>query len=156
MAEWTIVVALVLIGLLLVIVEVIFIPGTTFVGVAGFASLVIGIILSFKYFGAETGWTTLGGSTAATGLLFYIAFKTNVWKRFALRDSISSKMNELEVLKFTIGLEGVATSALRPGGKGEFGPDTVEVRTGGEYVEAGSRIRIVRIIHNQIIVEIIN
>jgi membrane-bound ClpP family serine protease len=156
MAEWTIVVALLVIGLLLIVVEVIFIPGTTFVGVGGFVSMIIGVSLAFKYFGAETGWTTLGGTTAATGVLLYFAFKANVWKRFALRSSIDSKVNEIEELKFPVGLEGVAVSALRPGGKGEFGPKTVEVRTGGEYVEAGSRIKVARIVHNQIIVEIIN
>ncbi|HMJ70557.1 MAG TPA: hypothetical protein VK508_16745 [Cyclobacteriaceae bacterium] len=156
MAEWTIVIALVLIGLLLVIIEVIFIPGTTFVGVAGFVCMIVGVILAFRYFGSETGWMTLGGSTAASGVLLYIAFKSNVWKRFALGTSIDSKVNVIEELKFPVGREGVAVSALRPMGKGEFGPETVEVRTGGEYVEAGSRIKVARIVRNQIIVEIIN
>lgn len=156
MTEWSIVITLVLFGLLLVIVEVIFIPGTTFVGIIGFVSMIVGVILSFRYFGAETGWLTLGGSTAASGGLLYVAFRTNVWKRFALKSSIDSKVNEIEMMKFPVGMEGTAVSALRPIGKGEFGGNTVEVRTGGEYVEASSRIRIVRIIHNQIIVEIIN
>jgi membrane-bound ClpP family serine protease len=156
MAEWTIVIALVLVGLLLVIIEVIFIPGTTFVGVAGFVCMIVGVILSFRYFGSETGWITLGGSTAASGVLLYVAFKTNVWKRFALGTSIDSRVNEIEELKFPIGKEGVAVSALRPIGKGEFGAETIEVRSSGEYVEAGSRIKVIRIVNNQIIVEIIN
>ncbi|HZY80676.1 MAG TPA: NfeD family protein [Cyclobacteriaceae bacterium] len=156
MAEWTIVICFVLFGLLLVIVEVIFIPGTTVVGIAGFISMIVGIILSFKYFGGETGWLTLGGATAASGVLLYVALRTNVWRRFAINSSIDSKVNEVEALKFAVGMEGVALSALRPIGKGEFGGNVGEVRTMGEYVEAGSRIRIVRVSTNQIIVEIIN
>lgn len=155
MAEWTIVIFLVLFGLLLVIVEVIFIPGTTFVGVAGFVSMIVGIIFAFKYFGGETGWIALGSSTAASGILLYIAFRTNAWRRFAINTSIDSKVNEIEALKFTVGLEGVALSALRPIGNGEFKGNVAEVRTQGEYVEAGSRIRIVKVSINQIIVEII-
>lgn len=156
MAEWSIVILLVLLGLALVIVEVIFIPGTTLVGVGGFISIIVGIILSFKYFGAETGWLTLGASTAASGGLLYVAFRTDVWKRFALNTSIDSKVNEIEQIKFVAGMEGMALSALRPIGKGEFGGNTAEVRTVGEYVAAGSRIRIVKVSSTQIIVEIIN
>lgn len=153
MAAWTIVILLVLLGLVLVIIEVIFIPGTTFVGVAGFVSMVAGIIFSFKYFGAETGWLTLGGSTAVSGLVIYISFRTNVWKRFALKDSIDSKVNEIEAGNFYVGMEGIALSALRPVGKGEFAGNVAEVKTNGEYVEAAESIRIIRINPNQIIVE---
>lgn len=156
MAEWTIVILLVLFGLLLVIVEVIFIPGTTFVGVAGFVCIIVGVILAFKYFGSETGWITLGGATAASGVLLYLAFRTNSWRRFAINTSIDSKVNEVEEMKFPVGMQGVALSALRPIGKGEFGGNVAEVRTLGEYVEAGSRIHIIKVSTTQIIVEIIN
>jgi membrane-bound ClpP family serine protease len=153
MAAWSIVILLVLLGLALVIIEVIFIPGTTVVGIAGFISMIIGIVLSFSYFGAETGWLTLGSSTAASGIFLYLAFRTNMWKRFALHSSIDSKVNEIEGIKFVVGLEGLALSALRPGGKGEFGGNVTEVRTAGEYVDAGESIRIVKVSTNQIIVE---
>lgn len=155
MAEWSIVILLVLLGLVFVIIEVIFIPGTTLVGVAGFISMIVGIILSFKYFGAETGWLTLGASTAASGALLYLAFRTNVWKRFALNSSIDSKVNEVEGRNFVVGMEGIALSALRPVGKGEFGGNTAEVRTAGEYIAAGKSIRIIKVTTNLILVEII-
>jgi membrane-bound ClpP family serine protease len=156
MAEWSIVILLVLLGLILVIVEVIFIPGTTLVGVAGFVCMIVGIILSFRYFGAETGWLTLGGSTAASGVFLYISFRTNVWKRFALKSTIDSRVNEVERMNFIVGLEGLALSALRPAGKGEFGGNVAEVRTSGEYIDAGESIRIIKVSTNQILVEKIN
>jgi membrane-bound ClpP family serine protease len=156
MAEWSIVILLVLLGLALGIVEVIFIPGTTLVGVAGFICMIVGIIFSFRYFGPETGWLTLGGSTAASGVFIYLAFRTNVWKRFALKTSIDSRVNEIEQKNFVVGLEGVALSALRPMGNGEFGGNVAEVRTGGEYIDAGESIRIIKVSKNQILVEKIN
>lgn len=154
--EWTTVISLVLFGLLLIVVEIVFVPGTTLVGVAGFVFLLIGIAFSFHYFGRETGWATLGTSSVVAGLFLYFAFKSNVWGRFALKASIDSKVNEVETGKFTVGLEGVAHSALRPGGKAEFANVMVEVRTLGEYVESGSRVRITKVSSNQIIVESIN
>jgi len=44
-------------------------------------------------------------------------------------------------------------SALRPSGKAELKDKTFEVRTQGAYVDSGTRIRIIKILSNQIIVE---
>ena len=153
MIEWTIVIALILFGLGLIVVEIIFIPGTTVVGVLGFAFLVIGAGLSFHYFGSEAGWITVGGAAVASGLVFYYSFKTNVWGRFALKSSIQSKVNEGEKKGLLQGQEGVAVSALRPIGKGEWDNKIYEVKTQGGYVEAGTKIRIVKISINEIVVE---
>jgi membrane-bound ClpP family serine protease len=150
------VVTLILFGLVLIVVEVIFVPGTTLVGVAGFVFLALGVILGFKYFGSETGWTLLGSTTVVGGLILYYAFQTNVWGKFALKSAINSKVNEVETEKFKVGQEGVAISALRPMGKADLNNTSVEVKTLGEYVESGTRVRIIKVSSNQIVVESIN
>ena len=151
--EWMIVVSLVLFGLLLLVVEVIFVPGTTVVGVGGFVSLVLGIGFAFRYFGSEIGWMVTGGAALTFGVGFYFSFKTNVWKRFSLKSSIKSKVNEGETENLVAGEEGVAISALRPVGKAELTSKIYEVKTQGQYIDSGTRIRIVKIISNQIFVE---
>jgi membrane-bound ClpP family serine protease len=154
--EWATVISLITIGLLLIVVEVIFIPGTTVVGIAGFLFLVVGVAFSFHYFGREIGWSVFGGSTVLSGILFYFAFRTNVWSRFALKSSMTSKVNEGELEQFEQGQEGVAVSTLRPMGKAEINNRIVEVATLGDYVESGTRIKIIKVSSNQIIVEPIN
>jgi membrane-bound ClpP family serine protease len=156
MVEWTTVTSLILFGLLLLIAEIIFVPGTTVVGLVGFVFMAVGVGLSFRYFGSETGWTIVGGSSVVTGLLLYLAFKANVWSKFALKSSSDSKVNEGELKDLKPGLEGTALSALRPVGKAEVLGRTYEVRTNGEYIETGTRIKIIRITSNQIYVEPIN
>lgn len=156
MIEWVTVISLIFFGLLLVVAEIIFVPGTTVVGIIGFIFLIIGIGFSFSYFGAETGWITVGSTAVASGLVLYVAFKANVWKRFSLKSAITSKVNEGEVEQLLIGTEGVAISALRPVGKAELDNKQYEVKTMGEYLDSGRRIRVVRIFMNQIIVEPIN
>jgi membrane-bound ClpP family serine protease len=150
--EWTIVVSLVAVGLFLLLVEILFVPGTTLVGLVGFIVLGVGVGLSFKYFGREVGWMTLGGTSVVAGLTLYFSFKSNLWSRFALKSAITSKVNE-DPIGLSVGEEGVALSALRPIGKAEIGKRTFEVKTLGAYVETGKRIRIIQIISNQIIVE---
>ena len=103
--EWMIVISLVLFGLLLLVVEVIFVPGTTIVGVAGFVFLVLGIGYAFHYFGSQIGWIVTGGAALAFGVVFYFSFKTNVWKRFSLKSSIKSKVNEGETESLEAGEE---------------------------------------------------
>lgn len=151
--EWMIVAALIFFGILLVIIEIIFIPGTTIVGVIGAGFMIAGIVSSFSYFGQEGGWLTLGGTAVASALILYYAFKANVWGRFSLKSSSSSKVNEGELDNVETGNEGLAISALRPSGKAEIKDKTYEVKTMGSFVDAGTKIRVIKIITNQIIVE---
>jgi membrane-bound ClpP family serine protease len=153
MVDWMIVLSLTFFGLALLIVEIIFVPGTTVVGLIGFLFMAIGVGLSFKYFGSEIGWTTVGGTGVASGALFYLAFKSNLWGRFALKTSSEGKLNEGEMDHLAPGQEGIAVSALRPVGKAEVNSKMVEVKTLGEYVDSGTKIRIIKILSNQIIVE---
>jgi len=154
--EWVTVISLILFGLALVVAEIIFVPGTTVVGIVGFIFLIAGVGFGFKYFGSETGWTLVGVSAVVSGLVFYFSFKTNVWGRFSLKSSIDSKVNEGSLNALAVGLEGKTTSALRPIGKALLGNKEYEVKTAGDYLDSGSAIRIVKINSNQIIVEPIN
>lgn len=154
--EWTIVLSLVIIGLGLVVIEVIFVPGTTFVGVAGFVLVVVGVGLSFRYFGNLAGWLTAAGSATGAGLSLYFSFKGGVWARFSLKNTMDGKVNEGEMEGLKTGTEGITLSALRPMGKAELQDRTYEVKTMGTYLEAGTRIRVMQILSHQIIVEPLN
>ena len=143
MIEWITVISLILFGLFLIVVEIIFVPGTTLVGIVGFVFLILGIGLSFNYFGSETGWITVGVSSVASGLILYYSFKANVWTRFSLKSSSNSKVNEGELDSLTVGSEGHAVSALRPVGKPDIENKMYEVKTLGEYLDSGKKIRVI-------------
>jgi membrane-bound ClpP family serine protease len=151
--EWIVVLSLLLLGLSLVVIEVIFVPGTTIVGVAGFVFIVVGVGLSFRYFGNSAGWLTAGGSTIAAGLSLFFSFKAGVWERFSLKNTMDGNVNQGEVDNLKAGTEGIALSALRPFGKAELQDKTYEVKTMGNYLDAGTRIRVTQILSHQIIVE---
>jgi membrane-bound ClpP family serine protease len=76
-----------------------------------------------------------------------------VWGRFSLKTASQGKVNEGELEGLTIGLEGLAISALRPSGKAEIDSKTYEVKTLGAFVDAGTKLRIIKVNTNQIIVE---
>ena len=92
--EWITVISLILIGITLIVVEIIFIPGTTFVGIIGFCAILVGIVVSFSYFGDSTGWLVVGGSAVVTGGLVFLALRTNAWERFSLKSTVKGRVNE--------------------------------------------------------------
>jgi membrane-bound ClpP family serine protease len=151
--EWSIVISLLALGLFLLVIEIFFVPGTTVVGLAGFAMMIAGIVFAFRYFGSSVGWITLGSTGVASGVLLYFAFRPGMWDKLALKSSSDGKVNAGEMNNFTTGQEGIAISALRPVGKADLGDRVAEVRTNGDYVESGTRVRIVKLLSNQIIVE---
>ena len=156
MIEWVTVLSLISIGIGLLVVEIIFVPGTTVVGVVGFTLLVLGVVFSFRYFGGTVGWATASGSAVGTAVILYFCFKTNVWNRFASHATMDGKVNEGELKDLHVGTEGVALSALRPIGKAEINGKVYEVKTFGSYLESGKRIRVMEILSNQILVQQIN
>jgi membrane-bound ClpP family serine protease len=153
---WIIIISLLVIGLALIIVEIIFIPGTTVVGVLGFVFAVAGIVICYKHFGSQVGFYTMMGMAIITLAAVFYSFRTGVWSKFSLKSTNNSKVNEGLLSAINIGDEGMAVSTLRPVGKAEFNNHQFEVKTLGGYVERGVRVRIKTVLSNQIIVEPIN
>ena len=153
MLMWIIILSLILIGLALIIVELIFIPGTTVVGLLGLIFTVTGIVISYSHFGSDIGLYIMI-TTAVTSLAaVWYSFRSGAWSRFSLKSSSNSKVNEGMIQDFNIGDEGITISTLRPIGKATFNDKTMEVKTSGDYVETGQKVKIIHIELNQITVQ---
>jgi len=153
MAEWFMVGLLIFLGIGLVIVEVLFVPGTTVVGILGFISAVVGVYLGFVYYGSTVGGWILTGTTITFAAALYFGFRGNTWDRFSLKDTNTGKFNEGYSSSLKVNDKGVTLSNLRPMGKAEFGDKEYEVRTFGNFIESATPIEIVKIEGNKIYVE---
>ncbi len=153
MADWIYISLLIFIGLFLIIVELIFIPGTTIFGVLGALLVCVGIYFTYDNYGARIGtYVLVGSSVTGFGLLVY-GLKTKTWKRFALGSQIKSRVKEGYADGLHIGQEGQAVSDLKPIGKGEFNSKIYEVTSRGTLISSGSSIAIEKIDGNKIIVK---
>lgn len=140
-------IALILTGLALIVVEVYLVPGFNVVGVFGFVVILFAIGYAFS----EGGW--MGGvyATIGTGVvgggLFYLMWTSGAWDRFVLATSIRSSeesdARESEHRAKYLGKSGLAMTPLRPTGVAEIDGERIEVVTEGEFIAAGSRIRVV-------------
>ncbi len=151
--EWLIVTGLILFGLGLMIVELIFIPGTTFVGLIGIAIYCYGIYQSFESFGSTVGWVVLVSTGVITITFTVYSLKTNAWQRLALKDINKGKVNEDLFDHLEVGQEGVTVSSVKPIGKAEFNNKQLEVRSEGNYIEENQPVRVIKIDNKRIFVE---
>ncbi len=153
MVMWIIIISLITIGLVLLVVEVIFIPGTTVVGILGVIFMAVGVVISYRHFGNDVGlYVLLGAGTSTVAAVIY-SFRSGAWDKFSLKDAINSRVNEGLTDQLSVGDEGTTVSTLRPFGKAEFKNELFEVRTTGHYLKPGTRVRIVSIDGLQILVE---
>lgn len=147
--EWITVILLLVAGIILLIVEIIFVPGTTLLGILGVALMVFGVIIGYSKFGSQIGTFILIGAIVTGGTATFFSFRSGLWKRFALKTTNKSKINEDLKVEHLVGAEGIAFSALRPYGKAEIYDKIYEVKTLGNYLTTGSKIKVTSVDSNR-------
>ena len=148
-----IILTIILIGVILTVLELFFVPGTTLVGLLGLIFSIAGVVITYRYYGTDVGMYVLSATTVLKLGILYYSFQRKAWTQFSLKTAINSKVNEGITDGLTIGETGVTMSTLRPIGKARFNQREFEVRTSGNYIDTGMAIRITDISSNQITVE---
>ncbi len=145
--------SLLIIGLILLLVEILFIPGTTIVGAFGLLVSIAGIIYAFLSYDVQTAWLITGiAAVLNIGVIIY-GFNSGVWNKFSLKSSIRGGTFDGRTDGFQVGMPGKALSDLKPFGKGVFGEQIVEIKSEGGFIGVNSDITIIKIENNKIIVK---
>ncbi|MEM6841102.1 MAG: NfeD family protein [Bacteroidota bacterium] len=153
MLDWLSIVILLAVGIVLIVVELIFIPGTTIFGIAGLLLTIAGVVLSFVNYGNALGLGVMVAAFVLLGITLFFSLRTGAWERLSLKTSNQSRVNEEVKHNVWKGDRGTTLSALRPSGKVEFKEMTLEVSTLGQYVDAGTEVRVIDVQPNKILVE---
>ncbi|MGY6743155.1 MAG: NfeD family protein [Cecembia sp.] len=150
---WFVLIALLLIGLILVFTEILFVPGTTIVGIIGLIFTAGGIYYAFLKFEAGDAWIVVVVALLLnlSGLVY--AFRSGVWNKFALKEAITSRSFDDRLAGLEVGMEGQAISDIKPIGKAEFGERIYEVKSDAGLVRAGTKIYIHKLENNKIIIK---
>ncbi|MEP1034629.1 NfeD family protein [Ekhidna sp.] len=151
--DWLIITGLILLGTFLIIAEVIFVPGTTIVGILGFICSVYGIFLGYDYYGASTGTIVLVVTAVINMGALILAFKSKSWERFSLKGTVAGKYDDDFKPNLQEGDKGVTISSLKPVGKALFEEKEIEVRSNGGFVPENVEIEVLRIESSKIFVQ---
>lgn len=151
-----------LVGMALLLVELFVLPGFGMVGVTGILLMVASLLLSMTHRPpAGPWWPTwealsvplrnlafaIAGMAVGGAVLGRLFPQTSLFRRLALtaataKDAGFAANPDRSDL---VGREGVAVTALRPGGVARFGDERVDVISEGGFIESGARVRVARV-----------
>jgi len=91
----------------------------------------------------------------ALAIVFHLASKGKISRRIILSDKLNkeSGFDGTEDMAQFIGMEGIATSVLRPSGTADFNGIKLDVVSQGEYIAKGANIRVTRVEGRRIVVD---
>lgn len=151
------VIGLALLGVLGILFELHVLPGHGFAGIAGAAALFLAVVLSFGFPFILIALPTISSAIIATVILFVIAtrlFPENQWmRRLVLTEEQGPEYVAAPNQSELLGESGIAASYLRPAGVAMLGARRVDVLTEGEFIAAGTPIRVTRVEGSRIFVE---
>lgn len=146
------IISLIIIGILLLLAEMLIIPGIGVAGFIGLGSLAGACWMAFSQLG------NLGGSIVTlitvclvAGMLIY-ALRGKTWKRLSLSESIDSSAIPKED-KVKVGDVGKTMTRLSPSGNAAFGENTYEVKAIDNMIEPQTEVVVVMIEDNKIFVK---
>lgn len=146
-------IVLLIAGFVLVGVEMA-IPGFGLPGISGIVCLILGIITSADSIEQGIMITIMVVVLLAVMLTIFVMILKKVRKPFVLDDNLKVEHGFLnsQDLNYLVGREGIASTDLRPSGKCNIDGVEFDVRTQGKYILKGTKIVIMRIHENAIIV----
>ncbi|MFC0264813.1 NfeD family protein [Fontibacter flavus] len=150
---WFILISILLIGLILVLAEILFVPGTTVVGIIGLLVTAGGIYFAFLKFDAQVGYIVLVSAMLLNLIALVYGFRSGVWNKFALKDTITSRSFDERLAGLEVGMAGKAVSDIKPIGKAEFGDNIYEVKSDSGFIPVGSNVFITKLEDNKIIIK---
>ncbi len=130
-----------------------FIPAGGIIGLCGFVSMIVGIVMGYNVYGSVYGSIILIITLTATPILIVVGFKffphTIFGKLIILKNTqdknkgyVSYNQGKYQNL---MGKEGISTTVLRPSGLINIENTRYNVITAGEYVEKGKKVKIIKV-----------
>jgi len=149
------------IGLILLLAEIFFIPGFGLAGIGGIAAILASIFLTFGNIVQATYSILIALGVSVIGFFLLIKYipSTRTWRKFVLsteqRKELGYTVGTKDLKRLT-GKEGTAITPLRPSGIVEVNGKKLNALTRGEYVDSNSKIKIISVEGNKIVVEVVD
>ena len=149
------IIVLIVLGLALIVVEVVVLPGITVAGIGGVIMAGLGVYLTFSNYGNMAGTYTLMGVAFLFILFLIYALRAKTWDKLSLHSEIDSKI-EADIEDIRIGDTAVTVSRLAPIGKIMIHQKIVEGKSEFGLIDENTEVEVVHIDHSTIIVQKIN
>ena len=150
--EYVITALLLLLATVLLVVELVLLPGFGFTGIFGIISMLGSVLYAFFVVGNMAGWIVLLLAGIICVALFLWALYGNSLDKVALKGNVGSTVDKVDISAFAVGDRGVARTRLALLGEAEFNGNIVEVKSETELICEGEAIEIARIMGGSLFV----
>lgn len=148
-----------ILGIVMCVVEI-FMPGFGVFGIGGIVCMALAILL--RMLDGGNGWMLfymlLIGVIVCVICFFVLSRLANKGKMkggmFTVDSSVPTTRTEgTGDFEYLLGQQGVTVNALRPVGKARFGTDTVEVVSSSLFIDADTKVKVVKVEGNVVTVQ---
>ncbi len=154
------IVGIMLFALFLLFLEIAIIPGFGIAGISGTILLLVSLGLAF--WKLTKVWAIGVTVFAVIGVGFLIYFmveilpQTKLGKKFILSETAPAPedISAVDNTARFLGAEGVAVSNLRPSGIAKIADERVDVITDGDFIEKGTKIKVIKTTAGRVIVSV--
>ncbi len=151
--EILILIALIVAGLILFIVEVFLVPGITIAGIASAGCLLYAIYYTFSSMGTQMGFITLGiiavGVIAATAWVM----RSKTVDRLSLEKVLDHQPDPLKGIPIGVGDKGKTITRLTLIGNAEINGHIIEVQSADGFIEEHTDVEVCRIDNRTVYVQ---
>lgn len=145
------IITLILVGLVLLFVEILLVPGVGVAGILGLLCMGGSCFYAFYDSGTTAGLiVTIVNAVLVVGLTVYV-LRAKTWKRMSLETNIDAKAVEDAVL--SLGDRGRTLTRLAPMGSARFGNYVIEVKSLEGMLDPETDVEVVLIEDNMIYVK---
>jgi membrane-bound serine protease (ClpP class) len=160
LAGWEAII-LFLVGFFLLLAEIFLIPGFGLTGISGIIAILTSIFLTFGNIIQATYSILIALGFTIVGFFLLIRYipATRTWRKFILFTKQEKELGYTVGIKNSkrlIGKEGIAITPLRPSGMVEVNGEKLNAITRGEYVDSNTKIKIISVEGNKIVVEAVD
>ncbi|MBN1597378.1 MAG: NfeD family protein [Bacteroidales bacterium] len=147
------IVFLIVLGIVLLLVEFLVIPGITIAGIGGFLLIAGGVFCGYYFHEPRTGNIILLSTLGLLIITVTLSLRLKTWQRLGLNATIDGKVAGNIDSGIVVGDTGETISRLNPIGKAMFNGKMFEVRSDGNYIDQHKEIVVTRVDKNKIYVE---
>ncbi len=151
----SVVLAVILLGIILILLEILVIPGITVAGVAGSILAFGGVVAAFYFHGTMVGLFCLSLSVVVIAISWWILLKTGSSSWMSLSKTLEGRSSESMKDRFSVGDVGITVTRLNPIGKAEINGNLVEVSSFSGFIDEAVKIKVIDVKTNSIIVSTI-
>ena len=153
---WTIIIILILIGILMLLIEILVIPGTGVAGIIGFGLMVAGIWVAYTNEGVREGHITLAITLGVSIVGLLLALRSKTWNKAMLHTVVDGKVKTIDSELLKVGDQGKTVSRCAPMGKAVFNDKFYEVSAYSDFIDQEKDIEVMKISGNKIFIKPIN